>query len=174
LHQKNAQAYFLIRATSGFRDGQDELVDWVNNVAENKQAKLVVEYVERNKKPLSAPTNLHTIVENDKVKILWENPKSEDIVGSFVIRNRFHPPRSPYDGVKLYGGPDEYTFDSFGNPNIPKYYAVFSYDNVPNFSQASCVHFSVDQTIPIEEIDPEEVELQLDGEMRNSSDSQND
>ncbi|WP_339772691.1 M14 family zinc carboxypeptidase [uncultured Paraglaciecola sp.] len=171
LHQKNLQAYFLIRATSGFRDGQDELVDWVNNATENKQAKLVVEYIERRKVPLDAPTNLQTKIENNKVKILWKNPISEDFVGSFVIRNRFHPPRSPFDGVKLYGGSDEYTFDSFGNPNIPKYYAVFSYDDVPNYSQASCVHFSVDQTIPVEEVDPDDVELLLDGEMRNSSDS---
>lgn len=171
LHQKNLQAYFLIRATSGFRDGQDELVDWVNNATENKQAKLVVEYIERRKIPLDAPTNLQTKIENNKVKILWKNPISEDFVGSFVIRNRFHPPRSPFDGVKLYGGSDEYTFDSFGNPNIPKYYAVFSYDDVPNYSQASCVHFSVDQTIPVEEVDPDDVELLLDGEMRNSSDS---
>ena len=120
---------------------------------------------------MDAPTNLQTKIENNKVKILWKNPISEDFVGSFVIRNRFHPPRSPFDGVKLYGGSDEYTFDSFGNPNIPKYYAVFSYDDVPNYSQASCVHFSVDQTIPVEEVDPDDVELLLDGEMRNSSDS---
>lgn len=162
IHSENAQAYFLIRATSGFRDGQDELVEWVNNAIENEQATLVVEYIERNKTPLEAPSNVQTKIENNKVKIMWDNPENEDFVGSFVVRNRFHPPRSPFDGVKLYGGPDNYTFDSFGNPNVPKYYAVFSYDNVPNYSQASCVHFSVEQTIPIDEIDPEEMESQTD------------
>jgi hypothetical protein len=170
LHQTNSQAYFVIRATSGFRDGNDELVEWVNDAVQNKQAKLVIEYIHRNKTPLAAPTNLQTKIENNKVKILWNNPPSEEFVGSFVVRNCFHPPRSPYDGVKLYGGPDEYTYDSFGNPNTPKYYAVFSYDDVPNFSLPSCVHFSVDQTIPIEEIDPEDVEIQSGDEQRSSID----
>lgn len=171
LHQENDQAYFVIRATSGFRDGQDELVSWVNDAAENNQAKLVVEYVERNKTPIEAPTQLQTKIENNKVKILWQNPSTEEFVGSFVVRNRFHPPRSPFDGVKLYGGPDDYTFDSFGNPNVAKYYAVFSYDNVPNFSEPACVHFSVEQTIPVEDIDPEEVESETEDSMRNSSDA---
>lgn len=171
LYQDNKQAFFLIRATSGFRDGQDELVDWVNSPTESLQPKLVIEYIERKKEPLESPTNIQTKIENNKVKILWENPKSSDFVGSFVVRNCFHPPRSPFDGVKLYGGPDEYTYDSFGNPNKPKYYAVFSYDNVPNFSQSSCVHFSVDQTIPVIEIDPEDVENQQGDDLESYLDS---
>lgn len=171
LHKDNLQAYFLIRATCAFKNGQGEVVDWLNNVAGNQQPKLVIEYIERIKMALEAPTNMQTIIENNKVKITWDQPKSDDFVGSVVVRNRFHPPRSPFDGVKLYGGSDDYTFDSFGNPNVPKYYSVFHYDNVPNYSQPSCVHFSVKETIPVIEIDPEEVEKQSDDDMQSSTDN---
>lgn len=170
LHQNNEQAYFIIRATCAFKDGQDELVEWLNDATNNQQPKLVVEYIERLKVALDAPTNMQTKIENNTVKITWDRPKNDDFVGSIVVRNRFHPPRSPFDGVKLYGGTDGYTFDSFGNPNVPKYYSVFYYDNVPNYSQPACVHFSVEETIPVIELDPEEVEKQSDDDMQSSSD----
>jgi hypothetical protein len=51
------------------------------------------------------------------------------------VKNRFKVPCSPYDGQKLYGGSDSYTYDNFGDKNIHKYYAIFSYDDVPNFSK---------------------------------------
>lgn len=171
LHKDNLQAYFLIRATCAFKNGQGEIVEWLNNVVSNQQPKLVIEYIERIKVALDPPTNMQTTIENNKVKITWDKPKSDDFVGSVVVRNCFHPPRSPFDGVKLYGGSDNYTFDSFGNPNVPKYYSVFYYDNVPNYSQPSCVHFSVNETIPVIELDPEEVEKQSDDDMQCSIDS---
>jgi hypothetical protein len=59
-----------------------------------------------------------------------------------VIRNAFREPRSPYDGDKLYGGQDEYTYDTFGAKDISKYYAVFTYDDVPNYSEATVVHYA--------------------------------
>lgn len=170
--KENTQAYFIIRATSSYRDEQDnKIVTWINDALNSQQPKLVVEYIERLKTPIAPPTNVQTQIENNIVKITWDNPKSEDFVGSFVVRNCFHPPRSPFDGVKLYGGPDEYTLDNFGNPNKPKYYAVFSYDNVPNYSTPSCVYFGVEQTIAIDEIDPEEVEAELGSAMQSSSDN---
>jgi len=169
-HKNNQQAHFLIRATSAFEDGQDELVEWLSDVSNDQRPTLVVEYIERKKIPLEGPTNIQTEIENNQVKIIWENPKDQDFVGSVVVRNRFRPPGSPFDGVKLYGGPDEYTFDSFGNPNIPKYYCVFCYDNVPNYSQPSCVNFSVKETIQILEVDPEEVEGQIGEDMQSAPD----
>jgi len=70
------------------------------------------------------------------------------------VRNCFHVPKSPFDGVKLYAGQDEYTYDNFGNANIAKYYSVFSYDNVPNYSSPASVYYKVDEVITIaEELD---------------------
>lgn len=157
---ENKQAYFLIRATSALKNGQGELINWLNDPVNDNQARLMVQYIERAKVALPSPTNIQTSIENGKTKITWEAPQSADLLGCFVVRNRFHPPRSPFDGVKIYAGKDSYTFDSFGNPNIPKYYAVFTYDDVPNYSLPACVHFSVKETIPVLEIDPEEVETQ--------------
>ena len=82
-------------------------------------------------------------------------------MGSFVVRNRFHPPKSPFDGVKIYGGKDEYTYDNFGNMKIPKYYSVFSYDNVPNYSAPTAIYYAQTQSINLEELDddlPHELE----------------
>ncbi|WP_201746211.1 hypothetical protein [Veronia nyctiphanis] len=107
----------------------------------SQSTELVVNYVNRRTHPVSKPKNLSYSVENNMVKLNWDNPDDEDFVGCFVVRNRFHPPRSPYDGVKLYGGKDEYTYDNFGNPEIEKYYAVFSYDAVPNYSDPETIKY---------------------------------
>jgi carboxypeptidase T len=160
-HAENKQACFVIRATSASRDEKRQLIHWLNE-PNQAQPKLVVHYIERAKTALPAPSEVKTKIEDTQVKISWKNPDSPNFNGSFVVRNQFHPPRSPFDGVKLYAGKDEYTYDNFGNPNIPKYYSVFSYDDVPNYSAPACIRFSVNKTIPVLEIDPEELELQQD------------
>jgi hypothetical protein len=75
------------------------------------------------------------------VKLTWQKPEEDNIVGSYVVRNRFHPPKTPYDGVKLYAGSDEYTYDNFGSTKVPKYYAIFSYDDVPNYSEGEVIYY---------------------------------
>lgn len=154
LHEQNKPFYFIIRATAT-SDGQEDLVDWHELASEN-EARLVIKYIERRKKPLNSPKDFSVKLEGNKVKLTWKNPTDSDTVGAFVVRNRFHPPRSPFDGVKLYGGKDEYTYDSFGNPNIPKYYSIFSYDDVPNYSAPNTLYYSTTEVIPIIEEEYEE------------------
>lgn len=149
LHSENKPFYFIIRPTS-VSDEHNALIDW-HSVQDDNEVRLVIKYITRSKKILPAPTELQTSIENGMVKLSWTNPQSDDFVGSFVVRNRFHPPKSPLDGVKLYAGRDEYTFDNFGNANIAKYYSVFSYDNVPNYSPSAGLHYLVHETIPIDE-----------------------
>lgn len=161
MHEQNKPFYFIIRATAS-SDEQGALVDWHSLGTEN-EAQLVIKYIERRKKPLSAPTDFAVkVVDGNRVKLTWKNPNDADTVGAFVVRNRFHPPKSPFDGVKLYGGKDEYTYDSFGNPNIPKYYSIFSYDDVPNYSAPSTLYYTSQETIPIVE---EEYEIQDEDEV---------
>ena len=107
--------------------------------------------------------------EGNKVRLSWKNPEHEDFVGCYVIRNRFHPPCSPMDGIKLYAGPDGYTYDDYGNPNIPKYYAVFSYDNVPNYSAPVTVSYSVNEVITV--MDDDLLETQEEEEERLSKET---
>ena len=149
LHHNNEPFYFIIRATAASKE-TDNLVNWHSEGAA-LEARLVIHYIERRKTSLPAPSNLEASIEGNTVKLSWQNPQHDDFVGAYVVRNRFHPPKSPQDGVKLYGGKDEYTLDNFGNANIAKYYSVFSYDNVPNFSQPACVFYTVNDTIEVVE-----------------------
>ena len=157
MQEENTPFYFVIRATKP-SDENDAEVDWYDKDDE-KEPRLVIKYIERRKAPLPAPSDFQTTIENDQVKLTWNNPDDEDFVGSFVVRNRFHPPRSPFDGIKIYAGQDQYTYDNFGNGNIPKYYSIFSYDDVPNYSQPSCIHYKVTEVLTIIE---EEYEKQDD------------
>ncbi len=155
LHATNRPFYFIVRATSAFQQ-HNALIDWHHE--DSAQAcRLVIKYIERRKSALPAPTDLNVSLENNKVKLTWVNPQHRDLVGAFVVRNCFHPPKSPLDGVKLYAGPDEYTYDNFANPNVAKYYSVFTYDDVPNYSSPVSVFYSTQEVIPVEE---EEYELQ--------------
>ncbi len=149
LHENGKPCYLIIRATSSSVERAQQ-VDW-HGESSTQLPQLVIEYIPRRKRPVSAPQQLSANVDNRQVKLTWQNPNDEDFVGCFVVRNRFHPPKSPNDGVKLYGGPDEYTFDNFGNANIPKYYSVFSYDDVPNFSEPVSIYYTVNETIVIDE-----------------------
>jgi len=132
VHRDKKIAKFVIRPTSS--DIKNHIVNWYSKES-NNSVKLVVNYIKRRKKPIESISNLKIFVENDKVKLTWTNPDSEDFGGAYVVRNRFHIPTNHLDGDKIYGGRDNYTYDDFGNKNIGKYYSVFAYDNVPNYSQ---------------------------------------
>ncbi|WP_305405708.1 M14 family metallopeptidase [Photobacterium leiognathi] len=156
----------IIRATSASRH-ENAMVTWFNSDSE-KCPQLVIEYIERRKKPVAAPTDLNATLVDGATKLTWKKPDDPDFVGVYVVRNCFHPPRTPLDGVKLYAGKDEYTFDRFGNANIPKFYSVFSYDNVPNYSEPVTLQFSSDSISPVifDELEPQDEAEQLyrDGE----------
>ena len=149
LHQKNNPIYLVIRATASSQE-KGEQIDW-HGESGVQPPKLVIEYIDRRKQPVAQVSNLSADVENGIVKLSWQAPDDPDFVGAFVVRNRFHPPRSPLDGVKLYGGRDNYTLDNFGNANIAKYYSVFTYDDVPNYSEPISVFYTSNQVITIEE-----------------------
>lgn len=132
VHRENKIAKFLIRPT--YSDIKNHIVDWYGKDSKNS-VKLVVNYIRKRKEPVDCISNLQVGLENDKVKLTWKNPDCEDFVGVYVVRNRFHKPKNHLDGDKIYAGKDNYTYDDFGNKNIAKYYGVFTYDNVPNYSQ---------------------------------------
>ncbi len=112
---------------------------------------LVIRYVNRRQKPLEAPKNLTVTVDNNITKLCWENPDHKDFVGAYVVRNAFRPPKTPYDGVKLYAGKDNYTFDRFGDPNREKYYSIFSYDNVPNYSTPIAMYYTAQESYVLDD-----------------------
>lgn len=160
LQHENKPVYLIIRATASSSDTSEQ-IDW-HGESGAQPPQLVIEYIHRRKQAVAPVTQLTTQIDNGAVKLSWQNPNDEDFVGCFVVRNRFHPPKSPLDGVKLYGGPDNYTFDNFGNGNLAKYYSVFTYDDVPNYSDPVSVFYTSDETIVIEE---QEYEIQDDDEI---------
>ena len=138
-HAENRPASFIVKATAA-SNTKDHIIDWYDKHSDH-EVKLVIKYIKRRKFPPAPCTNLKTSLEKGMVKLTWENPKDEGFKGAYVVRNRFHPPKNPYDGVKLYAGSDNYTYDNFGSTKIDKYYAVFSYDDVPNYSEPEVVEY---------------------------------
>ncbi|HHB95179.1 MAG TPA: peptidase [Campylobacterales bacterium] len=136
-HRNNQEAKFIIRPTSVLT--RKHLINWADKG--KYSAKLKIKYINKRRIPLPAPRNLKAFVENGKVKLTWDKLGYEDLVGYYVVRNRWHVPKSPFDGVKLYAGIDNYTYDNYGSTNMNKYYAVFSYDNVPNYSDGAVVAY---------------------------------
>ena len=102
---------------------------------------LVLNYIKKRRNGVNPVSNLRFVLEKDMVKLLWDNPDDAAFGGVIVVKNPFHVPCTPYDGQKLYGGKDNYTYDNFGDKNTAKYYAVFTYDDVPNFSTVACLKY---------------------------------
>jgi hypothetical protein len=138
-HKNDKFASFIVKANAE-EFIKNTLVNWYKR-GDKKEAKLIIKYINRRKFPVQKAQNLKATVEKGMTKLTWDNPKDEDFVGVYVVRNRFHPPKNPYDGVKLYAGKDNYTYDNFGSTKIDKYYAVFTYDDVPNYGEAQIIHY---------------------------------
>jgi len=136
VHRDQKIAKFVIRPT--YSDIKNHIVNWYGKDS-NNSVQLVVNYIKRRKEPIASISDLSLSIENDKVKLNWTNPNTEDFRGVYVVRNRFHIPKNHLDGDKIYAGRDNYTYDDFGNKDIAKYYSVFAYDNVPNYSEPQFV-----------------------------------
>jgi len=133
-HQAGAKLKLVIKPTSSL-GAKNRVTRWQEDV------ELVVRYIHKRRDPV-APTGSVTISKEKKmIKLTWDEVQDADLGGYYVVRNSFHPPRHFLDGVKLYGGRDTWTYDNFGSFDTPKYYAVFTYDKVPNFSEPTVVRY---------------------------------
>ena len=124
---------FLLRPSSAQKLVKNSTVEW-HSSHPDFTPRLVIEYLNKRRKPVDPVSGLRMSIDNGKIKLSWKNPDDKDFRGVFVIKNPFRKPINPYDGDKLYGGPDNWTYDDFGALDVHKYYAVFTYDDVPNFS----------------------------------------
>ena len=139
--QKGEKINFTVVATSATRIVKNNLVEWENETDTNPP-KLVINTLNKRRFPISGVDNLTISRNGDILKLSWENPTNPDFRGVVVVKNAFRPPQSPYDGQKLYGGRDNFTTDKFGADDVEKYYAVFSYDAVPNYSESVWLHYN--------------------------------
>jgi len=136
--RQGEEAKFIVRPTSVL--SRNHSINWANKG--EKIAKLKVKYIKRRRCPLETPINLKTVIDNKLIKISWDKIEDNDLIGYYVVRNRWHTPKSPFDGIKLYAGSDNFTFDNFGSTKMEKYFSVFSYDNVPNFSEPASIKYT--------------------------------
>jgi len=134
------KAAFLLRPTSAKKIAKNRYVTWEHKNPE-LAPKLFLHYVTKRRNPVDTITNASLKIENGMIKVMWKNPDHPEFVGVKVVKNRFRPPRNHADGQKIYGGKDSYTFDTFGAKDIGKYFAIFTYDNVPNYSEGIVLEY---------------------------------
>jgi len=134
MHQEGKTLKLVIKPTSAL-GAKNRITEWADD------AELVVKYIPKRRHPVAPVTNLRISKENRMIKLTWDKVDDAALKGYYVVRNSFHPPRHFMDGVKLYGGKDTWTYDNFGSFDKEKFYAVFTYDDVPNFSEATVVRY---------------------------------
>ncbi len=140
--ERGEKISFAVVATSSKRITKNYVVEW-NNEKGYEEPKLVVNVLNKRRYPVNKITELKIVMQDNLLRLSWENPLDPDFRGVVVVKNAFRIPKSPYDGQKLYGGKDSYTIDNFGSNDVEKYYAVFSYDPVPNYSEPVWLHYEV-------------------------------
>ncbi|WP_319381359.1 M14 family zinc carboxypeptidase [Thiomicrorhabdus sp.] len=130
---------FVISSSAEKTIINNQSVTWID-CKRTFRPRLVINYIKKRRKAPERVSNLRYSFENEMIRLDWDNCDSE-MRGVIVVKNPFHVPCNPYDGQKLYGGQDNYTYDNFGSKGVQKYYAVFAYDDVPNFSEASWIEY---------------------------------
>ncbi|NKQ40668.1 MAG: peptidase [Sulfurovum sp.] len=135
IHQEGDRLKLVIKPTSSL-GSKNRIIEWDSSV------QLVVKYIDKRRRALSSSNNLKISKENKMIKLTWDKVESDALKGYYVVRNSFHPPRHFMDGVKLYGGKDTWTYDNFASLDKEKYYSVFSYDDVPNFSEPTSIKYN--------------------------------
>ena len=132
---------FVLKPTTSKRALKNKSVSWEIK-DQSLCPKLILEHFPRRRFPVNKVTNAKLITDNGKIKLTWDNPESSSFKGVKVIKNAYRAPLSNQDGQKLYAGYDEYTFDDFGARDIEKYFAIFTYDDVPNYSEPVILKYS--------------------------------
>ena len=135
IHQEGKKLKLVIKPTSSLGI-KNRIINWDNDVS------LSIKYIQKRRSPLPSVENLKITKENKMIKLSWDAITDKALNGYYVVRNSFHTPKHFMDGVKIYGGKDSYTYDNFASFDKEKYYTVFSYDDVPNFSQPATVKYN--------------------------------
>ena len=135
MHINGKKLKLVIKPTSAL-GAKNRVINWSEDV------ELLISYIPKRRKAPSSVKNLKISKENRMIKLSWDKVEEEGVKGYYVVRNSFHIPKHFMDGVKLYGGQDTYTYDNFASFSKKKYYAVFAYDDVPNFSKAASIEYN--------------------------------
>jgi len=135
LHKSDKKLKLVIRATSA-SGVKNRVTNWVDDVS------LVVKYIDKRRVIPHSVENLKISKDKGMIRLNWDEVDDENVTGYYVVRNTFHVPKHFSDGVKIYGGKDTYSYDNFASMDVEKYYAVFAYDDVPNFSEGTTIKYN--------------------------------
>ena len=135
LHQEGKKLKLVIKPTSAL-GAKNRLIEWSDDV------ELIIKYIPKRRSAVSKVENLKISKENKMIKLSWDSVNDDALKGYYVVRNSFHAPKHFMDGVKIYGGKDSYTYDNFASFEKEKYYAIFAYDDVPNFSVPATIKYN--------------------------------
>ena len=135
MHQDGKNIKLVLRATSAV-GVSGRVMGWDSDV------ELVIKYIQKRRSRPKMAENLRITKDVGMIKLNWDIVKDEAVKGYYVVRNSFHKPKHFTDGVKIYGGKDTYTYDNFASYDKEKYYSVFTYDDVPNFSDATTIYYN--------------------------------
>lgn len=141
--RRNEKLLFVVLPTSEKNFPTSQMLNWTDDKNQNPP-RLEIEYIKKRREGVDPVSDLRFINDSGIIKLTWTNPVDDAFTGVIVVKNPFHVPCSPFDGQKLYGGKDSYTYDNFGAIDESKYYAVFTYDDVPNYSEPTSVFYRVD------------------------------
>ena len=134
LRDKNKKLKLVIKPTSSL-GVKNRVTNWDESV------ELIISYISKRRKAPNSVKSVKISKEKGMIKLSWNRVDDFNIKGYYVVRNSFHEPKHFADGVKLYGGNDNYTYDNFASFDKEKFYAVFTYDEVPNFSNPIIIKY---------------------------------
>ncbi len=98
---------------------------------------------------IDKPINFQATVKGGTVELSWENPTSLDIIGTLVIRNETRQPESHSDGVEIFRGQSDDFEDCLLANGIRYYYAIYTFDNRENYSDADFAEaISIENSVP--------------------------
>ena len=85
------------------------------------------------------PNNFQFSSIDEQITLSWNNPDDTDFIRVLIIRKQGSAPVSRTDGINVYEGNLETYTDTELSDNKIYYYAIYSYDNVPNYSESVVV-----------------------------------
>lgn len=139
--QDKSNVILVLTPTSAKKVTKNTCVSWEAEVPD-LAPKLIIEHIPKRRNPVDQVTNAKITTVNGKMKLTWDNPTCNDFKGTKVVKNAYRPPLSHVDGQKIYAGTDNHTIDDFGAKDIEKYFSIFTYDDVPNYSEPVVVKYN--------------------------------
>ena len=137
--QNNQKYKFMIRAIdySGNKSSlSNEVIDTpVDKKSPDSPSKFALKEVIDNR------------TQNYYFDLSWVNPKNLDFQGVKLIRKIGSAPSGPEDGLAIFVGKDESYKDENVIPGREYYYAIYSFDEIPNYSLDSIVRSGLLNTV---------------------------